>query len=309
MTRDKATTSGGRRGAALLALVIVMIVWGSTFVVTKAAVEDFPPLTLAFLRFAIASLLLWQLARPRGGLGAALRKVRLRRLVLLAFAGVAVFTCSFNYAMVYGSAAQGALLYATVPAVVAIAAALFLKERLHGRRVLGIALSIAGAALIVLSGEERTATASAPLLGAAFMLVAVLVWGLYTVAAKALATLDQIVLIFAISTIGALLLVPASAIELAVVGIPAASARAWLGVIYLSVFASAGAYVLYSFALRELDASAVGAFNNIDPVVGLATAFLFLGESLTAVQGVGALVVLAGMWLASTEDARAVAES
>jgi drug/metabolite transporter (DMT)-like permease len=106
---------------------------------------------------------------------------------------------------------------------------------------------------------------------------------------------------FSLSAIGALLLLPPSAFEIVTSGWPTVTVDGWLGVIYLAVFASAGAYALYNFALRELDASTVGAYTNIDPLVGVLTAFLFLGETLSPVQAVGAAIVIAGMWFASTE--------
>ena len=288
-----------RRGRALLALVAVMIVWGSTFVVTKAAMRQFPPFTLAFLRFAIAAVVLAPLLR-RGALVELRQSVSAGRLLFLSFTGIAMFTAAFNFALVYGSAAQGALLYATVPAVVAICAVLFLKERLSRRHMFGIALSMAGAALIVANGEASVSDAPAPLLGAALMLATVVLWGAYTVVAKPIAAANQTAVTFTLTAIGALLLLPTSAFEIAAAGMPAATADAWLGVIYLAVFGSAGAYALYNFALRELDASTVGAFSNIDPLVGVLTAYLFLGETLSPMQAVGAAVVIVGMWLAST---------
>jgi drug/metabolite transporter (DMT)-like permease len=300
--RVQQTTAGGtaKRRIAVLALVAVMVVWGSTFVVTKAAMRQFPPFTLAFLRFAIAAAVLAPLLR-RGALAGLRRSVSAGRLWFLAFAGIALFTAGFNFALVYGSAAQGALLYATIPAVVALCAVLFLKERLSKRRIVGIALSMAGAALIVATGEARAGDAPAPLLGAALMLGTVVLWGAYTVVAKPIAAADQTAVTFVLSAIGALLLLPPSALEIAASGWPTATADGWLGVLYLAVFASAAAYALYNFALRELDASTVGAFTNIDPLVGVATAFLFLGETLSPVQVGGAVVVIGGMWLASTE--------
>lgn len=288
------------RTAAIAAIVAAMTIWGSTFVITKAAAQQFPPLTLGFLRFGFGSLALAALLRMRGEVLAPWRAAPWPKLLLLAFAGVAVFTSAFNYALFYGSAAQGTLLYALVPAAVAVCAAVLLRERLTQRRVLGVALSIGGAALLVAGGEGETLHAPAPLAGAGFMLAAVLAWALYTVIAKSVANADLLQITLAIAILGAALLLPASAIELAVLGRPTPSAAGWLGMLYLAVLASAVAYVLYGFALKHLDASTVGVYNNIDPVVGLVIAFAF-GETLTWVQAGGAAIVLSGMWLASTE--------
>jgi drug/metabolite transporter (DMT)-like permease len=276
-----------------------MTIWGSTFVVTKVAMLELKPITLAFLRFAIASAVLLGVMRGFGAL-ARLGSISRGRLVFLAVTGIALFTAGFNLALVYGSAAQGALLYATIPAVVAVCAVLFLGETLDRRRVLGIALSVGGAAVIVATGEASFESAPAPLLGAGLMLATVVLWGAYTVAAKPIAAADQTVVIFAICVLGALLLLPVSVVELTAYGWPRPSVVGWLGVAYLGVFASAACYVLYNYALRALDATTVGVFTNIDPVVGLLTAVVFLGEGLSAGQMGGALIVLIGMWLAST---------
>ena len=78
--------------------------------------------------------------------------------------------------------------------------------------------------------------------------------------------------------------------------------QAWIAVLFLGVIASALAYIVYSFALRELDASLVGVFTNLDPIVGVLTAVLFLGETLHSGQVVGGVLALVGMWLASGES-------
>ena len=81
------------------------------------------------------------------------------------------------------------------------------------------------------------------------------------------------------------------------------SLEGWLGFLFLSVVASALAFIAYGQLLRELDASLVGAFINLDPIVGVITAVLFLGETLHSGQMVGGAIALTGMWLASTEGA------
>lgn len=289
-----------RRTAAILSLVAVMIAWGSTFVVTKAAARDIPPIMLAALRFIIAALVLLPLALRRGGLARLPHPVPWGLLILMALTGIAVFAVAFNFGLAEGSAAQGALIYALVPAAVAIAAIWFLKERPSKRRVVGVALSIVGVVLIAIGGES-TLDAPRPLLGAAWMLAAVLAWTTYTVLAKRLAHADHVVTVAVISGIGAAMLVPGAVIEMMRLESFAPSLAAWGGALFLGVVASALAYIAYGFALRELDASVVGVYTNLNPIVGVITAVLFLGETLYPSQLVGGIAALAGMWLASRE--------
>lgn len=293
--------SGSRRSLALAMLVVTMVVWGSTFVITKAAAKDIAPMMLATLRFLTAAIVLLPYAWLKGNWRSLPKPMSWGALLGMALTGIATFTIGFNFALVYGSASQGALIYALLPAAVAVAAVVFLKERMSRRRIAGITLSIVGVGLVAL-GSESNSDSPQPLLGAAWMIGAVVSWAAYTVFAKRLADADQSVTIALVSVFGTLMLAPLAVIELSQTPWQAPSTQAWVSVIFLGVAASALAYIAYGYALRELEASLVGAFINLDPLVGVLTAVLFLGETLHAGQMLGGAIALAGMWLASTGE-------
>jgi drug/metabolite transporter (DMT)-like permease len=132
------------------------------------------------------------------------------------------------------------------------------------------------------------------------MLAGVVAWAHYTVIAKRLAKADQVVVIAWVSILGTAMLLPLAAIELLQRPVPQPTVEGWLGTLYLGAVASAIAYVVYSWVLRELDASLVGAYFTLDPIVGVATAVVFLGEVLRRGQVVGGVIALLGMWLAAS---------
>ena len=164
-----------RRIYALVALVALMIVWGCTYVVTKVAVREFPPLALALLRFVIAAGVLVPVALARGGFEGLPKPLPIVPLALMGLTGVAGFHVGFNYALAYGSVVQSALILALLPAAIAGVSVLALGETLSKRRVVGVVLSVAGVAIIVLTAEQDRA-APKPLLGAVAMLGAVVSW-------------------------------------------------------------------------------------------------------------------------------------
>lgn len=294
-------TGGSRRPLAILTVVVLMVIWGSTFVVTKAAAQDIPPLTLAALRFVTAALVLMPLAFVKGNWKSMPKPLPWKALLGMALTGIAIFTIGFNYALVHASATQGALIYALLPAAIALAAVMFLRERLSTRRIGGIVLSIVGVGMVVLAGEVDR-NSPRPVLGALWMIGAVTAWAVYTIFAKRLADADQLITIALVSTLGMLMIVPFAAVELAGAPWQPPSVQAWGGVLFLGIIASALAYIAYGWALRELDASLVGALINLDPIVGVITAVIFLGETLHGGQVAGGAIALAGMWLASTES-------
>lgn len=281
---------------SVLLLLVTMTIWGSTFVVTKAVIEELQPFTLAFGRVVVGAIVLAPFAamrRPRNA------RLPWRTLFLLSFVGVAFYYLAFNLALKYTTAVQGALVQSSIPAATALVAALWLRERATPLRWVGIALSISGV-LIVFSGAEASGAAHA-LLGNTLMLATVAAWGVYTSLAKRIAGLDASVTTAVIMAIGAVMLAPAAAYELADGGWPVLSASAWGGLLYLGAMASGAAYVLYNHALKHVDASQAGAYTNLIPIVGVLTGVIALDEPLTAQALIGGAVVMLGVWLASSE--------
>lgn len=289
------------RLAALVTLTVLMVVWGSTFLVTKQAVKEFPPFTLGALRFVIATGVLGLIGAIRSGRAIFHRPIPWHQLLLLAIAGVALFIVALNYAMLWGSVTQAAIIFALTPAAVAIAAVIALKETPSRLRIAGIVLSITGVTLVVATGG-RTASAPHPLLAAVAMLIVVAGWAVYTVVAKRAAHADQLIVMGWVMGIGTLVLLPLAVLELvARGGLPGASTGGWLGVLFLGVVASGLAYLVYNWTLRHLEASVVGVLTNLDPIVGVLTAVIFLGETLGPLQILGGVAGLGGMVLATVQ--------
>lgn len=286
------------RPLAIVALLAVMVVWGSTFVVTKAGMAELPPLTMAFIRVTIGTLVLLPIAIPR--MRASHSTLPWKWIWLMGLVGVTVYYVVFNSSLAYTSASQGALVQSSIPAVTALIAVLWLREAASAMRVFGIVLSIVGV-LIVFAGGSTQASGAAPqpVLGNLLMFASVVCWGWYTAMAKRVAESDAIVVTTWVTGIGAAMLLPLAVYELWGQPLPRPSAGALLGVAYLGVFASGAGYVLYNFALKGMAASQVGVFTNLIPIVGVLTGVIALGEPLAWQAIVGGIVVMLGVWLTS----------
>src|SRR3712207_5583308 len=208
-------TKTGGRSLAFLLLLLAVVIWGSTYVVTKAGVEAAPPMLFAFLRYCVASLILLAIALLRGGTARLLRPVPWGTLALMGLTGVALYYMGFNLALTYTTASQGALVQSSIPAVTAAVAVIMLRERLSARRMLGIALAIVGVVLIVARVGGGETSARAPLLGNAIMFGTVVVWAVYTSLAKRVSGVDPVAVTAAISILGTAMLIPAAALEAA----------------------------------------------------------------------------------------------
>jgi drug/metabolite transporter (DMT)-like permease len=281
---------------AVLSLLLVMLIWGSTFVVTKAAVADVPPFTLAFLRFALASAILVPLAWARRGFDGLPRPLPLGTLALMGLSGVTIFFAGFNLALSYTTATEGALIQGTIPAVSALAAALVLKERLSRARAIGIGASMLGVALVVLAGGGAS-TAPNRVVGDLVMMATIVAWAAYSMLGRRLRAASGLAISAYSTLLGTVFLAPAAAGELLLRPSWSVPLEAWLAVAYLGVVASALAFWLWNRALRVLDVGQASAFINLVPLIGVASSALALGEQLTPSHLLGGVLIVIGIGL------------
>lgn len=287
--------------ASIIMLVVTMVIWGSTFVVTKGINEQVQPFTLAFVRVAIGALVLLGCAfvrQVRGGEHSRWSALPWGTMVTMGLIGVVAYYAVFNYSLVYTSASQGALVQSSIPAMTALVAVVWLREHASALRWTGIGLSIAGV-LIVFSGAEAQ-SGSGSLLGNVLMFISAVLWGVYTSMAKRVANFDAIQVTAGILGAGALMLLPLAAFDVASQGMPTVNLQGWLGMAYLGAGASGLAYMMYSAALKHVDASEAGVYTNLIPIVGVITGVM-LGDPLSLRAIVGGAVVLVGVWLTSRQ--------
>jgi len=277
-----------------------MIVWGSTLAITKIIVDHIPPMTLAFYRCSIGALTLLGLfiARARSSAGKYLTGIAWGTIILLGFTGVTVFYIFFNISVKMTSASVGALLQGFIPVCIALMAAVFLKERLSVKQIIGIIVSVTGVVLIgFLSHNEKDVANS--ILGNVLMIIAVIGWGIYTIISKKVADKDPL-LITSLSTFaGSVLLLPAAIYENLGTGWPQTSLTDWIIIFFLGAIASGICYFLYNRSLQLLSAAQVGNFINLDPLIGFIIALIFLHESVNMLQITGGVLVIAGIILSS----------
>jgi drug/metabolite transporter (DMT)-like permease len=282
----------------LISIIFVMLIWGSSFTVTKLVVTEVPPFVFAGIRnlIACAALLPFYLVRRRK----VKQPLPYGKLVLMGLAGTTLYYFVFNTGMKLVSASTGALIEGLVPVAIAIPAAIILKEHLSKKTIAGIILSVIGVILVGFIGNAQKSQNA--LLGSFLIVGAVVLWSAYTLLSRSVKDSDTVLVTTVSTFIGTALSLPLPAYEIITSGMPDISWRAWAGMAYLGVFASAVAYSLYNQALENLPAAQVGNFLNLNPVIGALIAFIFLKDSLTALQLAGGVLVLAGIWLSSNRS-------
>ena len=277
----------------VLALLAAMGLWGASYVAGKYALTGAGPFTVLALRLALATVILGPLARRQGfRWGMVVQK----RYLLFGLTGMFLHLGFEVVGLNFTSATSAALVIATAPAVTAAFSITMLGERLTPAIWGGIALSIVG--VILVTGGQGPDGYPYGWLGNLLIFLGVVTWGVFTVQGKRMST-DRhpaIVSTTAATAAGTLMFIPFAVGELVVQGAPTFDAASIWSIIYLGVFASAVAYVLWNVALERVDASIAGNFINLVPVIGVILG-LSIGETMTPLQGVGGATVALGIYM------------
>lgn len=284
------------RWPAVAAVALVMVVFGTTFVAVKIALDDMRPFTLAFARFLIALIPFAPFLRRQR------QRVPAWQPAAMGFLGVTLFFSLQNWALVYTTAANAGIILSAIPAFTAVIGHLALDEALGRRRGLGILLSMVGVVVVVMGGPPGAADVElargGALLGNLLVLGAALSWALYTVLGRrVVGTWSPAVTTAHTMAWGVLFLAPLALGETLLQGISWPTATGWVALLFLALPASGLAFFLYLFALTRLEAGEASVYVNLSPVVTLVAARLVLTEPITWLQLVGTGLVLMGVYL------------
>jgi drug/metabolite transporter (DMT)-like permease len=281
-------------------LLLTMMLWGVNFSVVKFALAELPPLAFNGIRFLIAAGTMLVLALLTGR-RLTFESRHLVHLVGLGLVGNTAYQLFFVFGIASTTADNTSLIYATLPAWVALIGTIFGLERVAAWGWLGIGLSLLGIALIVF-GSDHSAhfrLGGPSLKGDLLILIGTICWATYTLLMRPMTIHYSAVSVTSFSTaIGtiplALLAVP-SWRELEWTGV---SFSAWAAVAASGIFAIGIAYFLWNYGVSRLGSARTSLHSNLAPPIALLTAWVWLGETFRPLQWLGTFLVLTGVVLA-----------
>lgn len=281
----------------LLALFTV-IVWGTTFIVSKVLLRTFAPVQVILFRFGLGYAALW-LAAPRP-----MRVQSLRHELLFAASGLFGVTLYFmgeSMALQYTLASNVGVIIATVPFFTALVNwLLFRDERLTLRFFAGFALAMGGIVLITFGGS--TAGIEVNPLGDLLAVLAAVMWAFYSAALKKLGEAYPVLqstrrmFFYGLVFLLPILLLMQPEFSLAQL----APAQNWGGLLYLGLVPSALCYVTWNTAQRDIGTTRASSYIYLDPVVTVVASVLLLHEPLTLWSTVGTALALLGLFLSES---------
>lgn len=282
-----------------MALLVAMVLWGSSFVALKYGFQEMHPLLIIFGRMAVASLCFLPFSRSFFRMG--LRRHHLLPLVTMCLCEPCFYFLFESAALVHTTASQAAMITTMLPLMVAISAGFFLGERIAVRTVFGFTIAATGAMWLSISAKE-TAQAPNPMLGNFLEFMAMICAAGYTILMKRLSKeLHPFFLTGIQAFVGTFFFLPVLLIPS--VQDTCLSFNGWIVILYLGTVVSVGAYGLYNFGISRIPAGQASAFVNLIPVFTIIISFLVLDERLTSWQWLASGLVMTGVFLSqSTVD-------
>jgi drug/metabolite transporter (DMT)-like permease len=295
---------------ARLAALVAVVLWGISFVATKAALREISPVTLIFTRFAL-------------GVGVLVLVLKLRReplvpprdswlkLGIMGFVGIFLHQMVQAHGLTLTTAVRTGWLIGLTPIWSAVLAAVFLGEGFGPRKMFGLTIGLVGALLVITRGEFSAGVMALPSTrGDLLVLASTWTWAIYTILGRdTLKRLGSARATAAAMFAGWAMMIPFFVASSGWHEYRGLSPGTLGAVLFLGIGCSGLGYWFWYAALERIDASQVAAFLYIEPLVTLLAAVALLGETVAPSTILGGLLVLAGVLTVQAGPSRAAASS
>ena len=279
-------------------LVLTVIFWGGAFVVGRVVAPDMGPFSASFLRFFMASLFLIALIFWQEGELPRLRRHQIIPAILLGMTGVFGLNVCFFNGMKTIAAGRASLIMSTNVVFIALFSALLFREKLNPGKIIGIALCLCGAIIVISRGNLLALFTGGVGQGELFIMGNVVCWVAYTLIGKAIMKdLTPLAAVTWSALIGTVALLPLALLENITELSGGFSLTDWTGIFYLAFFATVLSFFWYYQGIQAIGLSRASVFMTLTPVIGIFLGWMFLGEAVNFSLLAGAALVIGGVYL------------
>ncbi|HVQ67722.1 MAG TPA: DMT family transporter [Bradyrhizobium sp.] len=282
-----------------LLLSITALCWAGNAIVGRLAAGHIPPVTLSFLRWSFAFLIILPFAWKHLVRDWAAIRGRLGIMILLSITGIGAFNTLQYWALEHTQALNTLLLQSAGPLVVAVWSLVLLGVRLTLAQAAGVLLSMAGVFVILLHGDLTTLSKIDFNIGDLIFLIALAIFGIYSVLSLKRPDIHGLSFVAFTFGAGAACLIPLFIWELFARPPMQIDTANLLTLAYVALFPSTVAYLCFNRGVQLIGANRAAPFFHVVPVFGTIMSIVFLGEHPQAFHFIGFALVLTGVFVAS----------
>lgn len=283
----------------LLLLVLATLFWSGNFVLGRAVRLDVPPVGLAFWRWFGGTTLLVGFAWPylKRDWGVITRHWKI--ITLLSILAVTTFNTLIYIGLQFTTALNALLMQSSMPVIIVLMSFLFFRERVTGVQAIGISLSLIGALAIVAQGNLAVLLNLTFNFGDVLVMIAVFCYAAYSALLRKRPALHPLSFLAITFIIGTAFLVPFYLWEHGSGRVMQFDMVTIISVLYVATFPSILSYLFFNRGVELIGANRAGLFIHLMPIFGSLMAIVFLGERLRWFHGVGIVLIVLGIYLAT----------
>jgi drug/metabolite transporter (DMT)-like permease len=282
-----------------LLLSLTAFFWSLNWVIGRAIVGHVTPLTLTLIRWVVAVAVMMPFAWPQIRAHWPAIRQHWKTLVWLGFWGTGLHNLFAYVGLQYTTATNGVILNSSIPVMIIVLGWLVYRDTITRLQTFGVAISLAGIAVIIGRGDPRVLLDLSLNKGDLIILFGMVFWAAYTVFLRMKpAEIGGLAMLACCGTVGVALLAPMAAVEMLFLGgrvefTPATVAA----MLYVGIFPSFVGYVFWNRGVAEVGPQVAGIFVHLMPVFGALLAWLFLDERIHLFHIAGIALILAGIAL------------
>ncbi len=279
-----------------LSLLGVAVIWGVNIPVMKSGLEGIEPFAFNAMRLLLSALVLVLFAAREISPVVEQPPGLWKQVLLYSVIASGIYQWMFLLGISRTASGNGSLIMATVPLWTAVLARFLLQETLSGQAKIGLATAFTGTMIVAL--EKGVSGDSSLLVGNCFMLLAALTWAWATVQSRKVLPYVSPMRLSAISSVTMLPFQFALAATTLSSNLPQLrETSVWIPLVYAGVLSTGLALPMWSYGVRHSGAAQAAVFQNLVPVVAIATAWFFRGEPVTPHQKIGGVLIIGGLML------------
>jgi len=282
-----------------LLIILAVVFWGSSFIATKVALKELSPETIISLRLIIAAVFLFITA-------ILLKKdfsINLKsHSFIFILALIAVFHLMIQVTgLKYTTASNTGWIIGTAPIFMVILAAIFFREKIGMLKIGGIIIAMFGLLLLIGKGNITNVDLIKNK-GDLLVFASAFTWGVYSMVNKKISlSYSPMMTILYLFIMMAVIIIPFNLNAASVNSIAHLSLNGWISILFLGLFCSGIAYVIWAYSLRDLESAKVGAFLYFEPLVTVFAAWVLLNESITVLMIISGMIITLGVVLVNKE--------
>ena len=301
MTTEAATRTSSARlfGNAYLLLALAGLCWSVNHILGRAIAGHVPPFALSAVRYFLAALILMPFARAHLAADWPLIRARFGVLTVLSVIGGGLFSASQFLGLQLTTAMNVSVMNSLVPVLIAAVSAVMFGDRLTGRQMLGVAVSLAGVFAIITRLDVSILATLGFNWGDLLVLFNMLLWAIYSASLRLRPNIHWTSFLFVFCVVSGITTLPLFAWEHASGFVLQPTWLTALAFAYVTIFSTIVAFGFWNRGVELIGANRAGIFLHLVPVYSALLTGAVLGEPLMGYHVVGFVLILGGVWLAA----------